>query len=97
MHAAGVADAQIVLQTLSVSLARAVVISGDEVWLTAPGAVDADIAAGLLVRLALDTAGSEEPVGLLARSDASHTPALRTLFSALRTHALARSRAGAVL
>lgn len=97
LTAAGVTRPLVALQTLSVSLARALVASGDEVWLTAPGAVDGDIAAGLLVRLPLDTAGSEEPVGLLTRTDLAPGPAMRALLAALRAQAAARMRAAPVL
>lgn len=97
LAAAGVARAPVALQTLSVSLARALVASGDEVWLTAPGAVEADVAAGMLARLPLDTAGSEEPVGLLAHPDVAPGPGLRALLAALRTQAAARMRPAPVL
>lgn len=97
LTAAGVSRPVVALQTLSVSLARALLASGDEVWLTAPGAVEGDIAAGLLVRLPLDTAGSEEPVGLIARTDLSPGPAMRALLAALRAQAAARMRPAPVL
>jgi DNA-binding transcriptional LysR family regulator len=58
------------LQTLDVSVARAVVTRSDAVWITPLGAARGDLDEGRLVRLPIDTTGTEEPVGLLVRSDA---------------------------
>src|SRR5690606_17132148 len=70
LAAAGVVHPTFAIETLSVSLARSMVMSGDEIWFTAPSAVDPDLAAGRLERLDVDTVGTEEPVGLLIRPDA---------------------------
>jgi LysR family transcriptional regulator, pca operon transcriptional activator len=58
------------LDTLDVAVARLVVRDTDAVWFTPLGAAADDIARGALVRLPLATPGTEEPVGLLLRSEA---------------------------
>lgn len=84
LAAAGIAHPRLAIETLSVSLARSMVMSGDEIWFTAPSAVDPDLAAGRLERLNMETVGTEEPVGLLIRPDTGHGAELRALITALR-------------
>jgi DNA-binding transcriptional LysR family regulator len=73
-----------VTQTLDLSVARALVVRSDAIWFTPIGAAQDDLAAGHLVRLAIDTAGTEEPVGLLTRTDADNPVARQTLIALLR-------------
>jgi LysR family pca operon transcriptional activator len=54
------------------------------VWFTPIGAARDDLASGQLVRLAVDTAGTEEPVGLLLRTDAEPSAARQLLIALLR-------------
>ena len=70
------------LQTLDVAVARALVAVSDAVWITPLGAARDELAQGRLVRLRIDTAGTEEPVGLLLRSDAGAS-SLRVAMAAL--------------
>lgn len=70
------------LQTLDVAVARALVAVSDAVWITPLGAARGELADGRLVRLGIETAGTEEPVGLLQRSDAEPS-ALRGAMAAL--------------
>ena len=77
------------LQTLDVSVARALVAVSDAVWITPLGAARADLDDGRLVRLPIRTVGTEEPVGLLMRSDADPS-ALRSAMAALLRDAAAR-------
>ncbi|MFH0130727.1 LysR substrate-binding domain-containing protein [Variovorax sp. VaC1] len=70
------------LQTLDVAVARALVAVSDAVWITPLGAARGELSDGRLVRLRIDTAGTEEPVGLLQRSDAEPS-ALRGAMAAL--------------
>jgi LysR family pca operon transcriptional activator len=70
------------LQTLDVAVARALVAVSEAVWITPLGAARGELADGRLVRLRIDTAGTEEPVGLLQRSDAAPS-ALRVAMAAL--------------
>ncbi|MGE4124545.1 MAG: LysR substrate-binding domain-containing protein [Pusillimonas sp.] len=72
------------LETLSVSVARLVVMQSDAVWFASAGAVRDDLSRGLLVALPLEFQGTEEPVGLLHRSDAVTSPALQALMKILR-------------
>lgn len=70
------------LQTLDVAVARALVAVSDAVWITPFGAARGELAEGRLVRLRIDTTGTEEPVGLLLRSDAEPS-ALRSAMATL--------------
>ena len=92
LAAHGVASPQDCVETLSVSFARALARAGDLVWFAPLGAVAHDLAAGLLERVALSTAGSEEPIGIALRADAVPGAALHALLGALRAEA-ARWRA----
>ncbi|GAA5236040.1 pca operon transcription factor PcaQ [Verticiella sediminum] len=89
--AAGISRPRVAVQTLSDSLARSLIDSGDEVWLTAPSAVEAFVDSGVLVRLPIPTGGSEEPVGVLTQTDAVPSGISQALQSALREQAAARA------
>ena len=89
LSALGLALPAATLQTLDVSVARAVVACSDAVWITPLGAARADLDEGRLVRLPIDTAGTEEPVGLLLRSDAEPS-ALRGAMAGLLREAARR-------
>ena len=73
-----------VTQTLDLSVARALLVRSDAIWFTPLGAARDDLDRGLLVRLAIDTTGTEEPVGLLLRSDAEPSAARSELVTLLR-------------
>jgi len=92
LAAQAVAPAGGVVETLSVALARELVLAGDAVWITSAGAVEADIARGLIVRLPLAASPSQEPVGLLLAADAAPEPVLQALADHVRQQA-ARRRA----
>ncbi len=77
------------LQTQDVALARLVVLQSDAVWITPLGAAQDDLVEKRLVRLRIDTAGTEEPVGLLLRTDAVPSPACDEMAALLRSGAVA--------
>ncbi len=78
------------VETLDASLARALVLGGDHVWIAPLGAAQADLSDGTMVRLAAALA-PDEPVGLILRSDTpAPSPALRALMLAARHEAQAR-------
>ncbi|RZL62734.1 MAG: LysR family transcriptional regulator [Variovorax sp.] len=72
------------LQTLDVSVARALVALSDAVWITPLGAARSDLVDGRLVRLPIATTGTEEPVGLLLRSDAEPSALRSAMVGLLR-------------
>lgn len=72
-------------ETLVVSVARLLVRESDAVWFTPLGAVADDIAGKQLARLQIATQGTEEPVGLLLRSDVPPSPLLQQLMALVRT------------
>src|SRR5690554_4557817 len=82
------------LETLSVSVARLVAMGTDAVWFTPMGAVREDVLAGALVRFPVVTEGTEEPVGLLRRSDAQLSQCATSLMKMLRETAAKRRAAG---
>jgi len=78
------------VDTLSVSVARGLCRCSDAVWFTPAGAVRDDLASGVLQALAVPTKGTEEPVGLLLRSDGSRGAAANALIQMLRAVATER-------
>lgn len=81
-------------ETMSVSIARQLVLQTDAVWFAPSGAVRDDLAAGALASLPVSTKGTEEPVGLLLRSDAALAPAAKDLLRVLREMAAERRLPG---
>jgi LysR family transcriptional regulator, pca operon transcriptional activator len=79
------------VETLSVSLGRALALHNDAVWFVPAGAVGHDIALGLLVPLAMPFAGTDEPIGLIQRNDAARTPVQDSLIEAMREAGRART------
>jgi LysR family pca operon transcriptional activator len=73
-----------VTEVLSVSTGRALVLDSDAAWFVPRGAVADDIRRGLLVALPYQMAGTEEPVGLILRTDAAPAPLAQALVDAIR-------------
>lgn len=82
------------LETLSVSVARLLAMRTDAVWFTPMGAVRDDLMNGTLIRVSVKTDGTEEPVGLLRRSDAQLGQAASALMKLLRDTAEQRRMSG---
>jgi LysR family pca operon transcriptional activator len=78
------------VETLSVSLGRALALNNDAVWFVPAGAVERDIAFGLLAALSMPFAGTDEPIGLIRRTDAARTPVEESLIDAIRDAGRAR-------
>jgi LysR family pca operon transcriptional activator len=78
------------IETLSVALSRRMALQKRYLWLTPLSAAEPDLDDGELVSLPLNSAGSEEPVGLLVRTDAPTSPAMQALVGALRREAAVR-------
>ncbi|GAB2891768.1 pca operon transcription factor PcaQ [Paralcaligenes ginsengisoli] len=73
-------------EILSVSLGRAMTLNNDNiVWFVPEIAVRGDLRQSRLHTLPLDMSGTEEPIGLIQRSDTIPTPPVQTLIGALRT------------
>jgi len=72
------------IEVLSVSVGRALALENDAVWFVPRSAIEYELAHGLLVTLPLPVAGTEEPVGLILRSDTQPTPVGRALIEAVR-------------
>lgn len=82
------------IETLSVSIARHYTADSDAVWLGPWGAARPDLDSGLLARLPVNMAGSEELVGLTLRADMAATPAQQAVIQAIHELAATRQRAG---
>lgn len=81
------------VETLSISLGRALVLGSDALWFVPHGAVQPDLAARTLMQLPVSTEGTEEPVGLLLGNETMPTGALQLLITALRFQAQLRRAA----
>ncbi|MFN6995213.1 MAG: LysR substrate-binding domain-containing protein [Aquincola tertiaricarbonis] len=90
--ARGVLPSAGLTETVSASLGRAMALASDALWFTPLSAAEPDLAAGTLQRLAVDTGGTEEPVGLLLPTQQAPWPALQAMVEAVRAEA-ARRRA----
>ncbi len=86
----GITPRRALLETLSSSLGRQLALGSDALWFTPLGAAEPDLARGTLCRLPVATAGTEEPVGLLIRTDTLPSPGLQALIAAVRRQAVAR-------
>jgi LysR family pca operon transcriptional activator len=56
-----------IVETSDFTLARAMVLQSDAVWIAPRYAVEEDFAQGSLVQLSVDTAGTDEPVGIFRK------------------------------
>ncbi|MBY4685838.1 LysR substrate-binding domain-containing protein, partial [Burkholderia contaminans] len=92
LGACGVPPLDSFIEVLSISVARALALENDAVWFVPLYAAEYDLSAGVLARLPLPSAGTDEPVGLVLRTDAQPSPVARTLIDAVRD--IARSRFG---
>jgi LysR family pca operon transcriptional activator len=72
------------VEALSVSVGRALALENDAVWFVPRSAVEYELAHGMLVTLRLPVTGTEEPVGLILRTDTQPSPAGRALIDAVR-------------
>ncbi len=81
------------IETLSVSLARLITMQSDAVWIVPGGAVRDDLTRQALQRLPVTSKGTEEPVGLLRRSEAGLGLAALELIKSVREVAMVRRAA----
>jgi LysR family transcriptional regulator, pca operon transcriptional activator len=88
--ARGLGAARRTIETLSVDLARDHTAASDAIWFVPSGAAEWDFGTGSLVRLPVDTAGTEELVGISLRADMTATPEQAEVLALIRR--LARSR-----
>ncbi|MEO8807457.1 MAG: LysR substrate-binding domain-containing protein [Burkholderiaceae bacterium] len=76
------------VETLDTSLARSLVLQGDNLWFTPAGAVLPDLASGALLQLGVALT-PEEPVGLILRTEPVTSATMQTFVSAVRAQAAA--------
>ena len=74
------------VETLDTSLARCLVLQGDNLWFTPAGAVLPDLACGALLQLGVALT-PEEPVGLILRTESGTGATVQTFVSAVRAQA----------
>jgi DNA-binding transcriptional LysR family regulator len=71
-------------ETQSVSVARALTLLSDTVWITPQHAVQLDLDSGLLRRLNVAVRGNAEPLGILSRSGVAPSELAQQLMETLR-------------
>lgn len=74
------------VETLDTSLARSLVLQGDNLWFTPAGAVLPDLASGALLQLGVALT-PEEPVGLILRTEPGTSATVQTFVGAVRARA----------
>lgn len=72
------------LETADAYLGRLVTQQSDSVWAAPLSATHRAVTAGEMVRLAVDTQGTEEPIGLLRRSDRTLEPVAEAFAETIR-------------
>lgn len=87
----GLGQPERMIETLSVSVARAYALQSQSVWISPNGAVAQDLASGALLKLPVSMTGTEELVGLSLRADMQPTRAQAEVIDVLRVLA-ARQR-----
>ncbi len=90
LRAHGVGTLDDYSELLSMSLARAMTLRDDVVWIASEITVQDDLADGTLCALPFATKGTEESIGILWRNDTVPTPPEQTLISAMREAARVR-------
>lgn len=80
------------IESLSVSLNLELTLQNDALWFVPASLVEQQVSSGLLVPLNMPFGGTDEPIGLLRRTDTVLTPAALGLFEALREAGLSRER-----
>ena len=93
LSAWGVLPLSAFVEVLSVSTGRALTLETDAVWFVPLSAVEYELTHGMFVRLPLPFAGTDEPVGLIRRSDTQPSPVGRAFIDAVREVAQARMAA----
>lgn len=81
------------VESLSVSLNLALTLSNNAVWFVPSSLVELKVKAGELVQLPLPFGGTDEPIGLIRRTDQHLSPAAAYLLDMLRSVGLAREQA----
>ncbi|WGS54385.1 pca operon transcription factor PcaQ [Paraburkholderia sp. D15] len=84
LSAWGVPPLSAFVEVLSVSTGRALTLENGAVWFVPQSAVEYELARGMLVRLPLPFAGTDEPVGLIRRSDTQPSPVGQAFIEAVR-------------
>jgi LysR family pca operon transcriptional activator len=79
------------IETLDITLARAIVLQGDHLWFTPAGAVQPDLESGALVRLPPKLT-PEEAVGLMLRTEPIMDAGMHAFLAALRGQVHRRPR-----
>ncbi|MEP9373780.1 pca operon transcription factor PcaQ [Mesorhizobium sp. KR1-2] len=80
----GVATIPTEIETVSDSFGRAFLRQSDAVWIISAGVVAADLKAGTLATLPVDTSETSGPVGLTMRTDTAPSPAFSILLKTIR-------------
>ena len=80
----GIAEIPVQIETVSDSFGRALLRQSDAIWIISAGVVAADLEAGVLDVLPIDTTETRGSVGLTTRADAPDSPAVDILIRTIR-------------
>jgi len=89
-HASGLRLPANCIETLAGTVASLLCLRGEAVWITPAGAVREQVAHGILAELPIPATGTEEPVGLIRRSEGSLGPSPLHFIDLLRQAAAHR-------
>jgi LysR family pca operon transcriptional activator len=78
------------IDTIDLSFGRSYVLQSDAVWCIPLGAIENDLQQGTVVRLPIDTRGTEGPVGVTLRVEHTPSEALLQVLVEIRISAAAR-------
>ena len=78
------------IDTIDLSFGRSYVLQSDAVWCIPLGAIENDLQQGTVVRLPIDTRGTEGPVGVTLRVEHTPSEALLQVLDEIRISAAAR-------
>lgn len=79
-------------ETVSVSMGRALTLYNSAVWFVPSSVVSEDVRGGVLTRLQMPFAGTDEPIGLIRSNDVSPDSEVARLIDCVRTVGLDRER-----
>ncbi len=83
MLAHGVISLPNKIEARSSEFCRQYLRDSDAIWMVSLGAVEHDIAAGLLCRLHIDTSETQGAVGLTVRTDTNPSPMLQLMMDTI--------------
>ena len=92
LAAFGVPERAAMICSLSVSLNLQLTLQNEAIWFVPASLVDSYVASGELMRVPMPVGGTDEPIGLLRRTDVALSPHGAALFEAFKAAGLNQNR-----